>query len=108
MESQVFSPSAYSLRAQDLIPDDVDVDETDVQWQEYCRCAATVNRERVLECVLSSLDTDDSPLYAMIDSALKTPHEPGRARESITVLAQIGQTLLNMLTIRCRCAWLRR
>jgi hypothetical protein len=61
-----------------------------VQWQEYCRCAATVDRQRILEVVLSDLDSEDSPLYALIHSARKTPHEPGRARESLTVLASIG------------------
>jgi hypothetical protein len=94
MESQVFSPSAYSFSPIDLIPDDDEPDE-DVRWLEYCRCAATVDRQHVLECVLSDLDADDSPLYDVIDSALKTPHEPGRARESITILAQIGQVILD-------------
>jgi hypothetical protein len=93
MQSQAFLPAAYSLSAIDLIPEDLE--EDDRQWQDYCLEASKVDRQRILECVLSSLDTDDSPLYALIDSAIATPHEPGRARESITVLAQIGQAILN-------------
>jgi hypothetical protein len=97
MIEQAFLPADYSLRTQDLLPpDDFEDDDTaHMQWLEYCRCAATVDRQHVLDCVLSSLDSDNSPLYALIDSAMKTPHEPGRARESITVLAQIGQALLD-------------
>jgi hypothetical protein len=94
MESQVFSPGSYSPDASYYIPDD-EPDEDHDAWQDYCFEASNVDRQRVLECVLSSLDTDDSPLYALIDSALKTPHEPGRARESITVLAAIGQAILD-------------
>jgi hypothetical protein len=36
-----------------------------------------------------------APLYGLIDSCLKDPQEPGRARESLTILASIGQTLLD-------------
>ena len=43
------------------------------------------------------LDTEDSPLYTLIDPCLKDPQEPGRARESITVLASVGQDLLNIV-----------
>ncbi len=96
MESQVFSATTYSLRTQDLIPpDDADDDDTVDAWAEYCSEARHVDRQHVLGCVLSSLGTDDSPLYALIDSALKDPHEPGRARESLTTLAQIGQAILH-------------
>jgi hypothetical protein len=94
MESQVFSPAAYAPDASDYLPPE-DIDEDHDPWQDYCAEASHVSRERILECVLSSLDTDDSPLYALIDSAIATPHEPGRARESITVLAQIGKAILD-------------
>jgi hypothetical protein len=94
MESQQFSPAMYSLRTQDLLPLD-DVDEGVDAWEDYCYEAQQVDRTRVLECVLSSLDTDDSPLYAVIDSCLKDPQEPGWARESITVLAALGQAILD-------------
>jgi hypothetical protein len=94
MESQQFLPADYSVCATDLIPDDFEED-ADIQWQDYCAEASHVSRERILECVLSSLDTDDSPLYMLIDSALKTPHEPGRALESITILAAVGQAILD-------------
>jgi hypothetical protein len=92
--SQAFSPAAYSPDAIEYIPADEPEDEHDA-WQDYCFEASKVDRQRVLECVLSSLDTDESPLYALIDSALKDPHEPGRARESLTVLASIGQAILD-------------
>jgi hypothetical protein len=96
IEPQVFSPATYSLRTQDLLsPDDFDDDHD--AWADYCAKAAHVDRQRVLECVLSSLDTDDSPLYTLIDSCLKDPQEPGRARESLTVLAAVGQSILNLV-----------
>jgi hypothetical protein len=96
MESQVFSPACCSPDASYYIPDDEPEDDHDA-WQDYCFEAAHVDRQRVLECVLSSLDTDDSPLYALIDSCLKDPQEPGRARESLTVLAALGQSILNLV-----------
>lgn len=93
IEQAGFVAHEYSVSPTDLIPEDDE--DIDTRWQDYCLEASKVDRQRVLECVLSSLDTDDSPLYALIDSALATPHEPGRARESITILAQIGQALLD-------------
>jgi hypothetical protein len=96
MESQVFEPRAYSLNPVDLIPDD-DFEDADVQWLEYCRCAATLNRVDLLQTVLSDLDCENSPLYDLIDSALQEPHEPGRPKESITVLAGIGKQILQLV-----------
>jgi hypothetical protein len=96
MESQVFSPASCSPDTSYYIPDDEPEDDHDA-WQDYCFEASHVDRERILECVLSSLDTDDSPLYGLIDSCLKDPQEPGRARESLTVLAAVGQSILNLV-----------
>jgi hypothetical protein len=93
-EQHGFVSREFSLSAVDLLPpEDLD-DDTDA-WQDYLDAAKHVDRQRVLDCTLSSLDTDDSPLYVLIDSCLKDPQEPGRARESITILAQIGQALLD-------------
>jgi hypothetical protein len=47
----------YSLRTQDLLPPD-DVDDDHDAWAEYCTEAAHLDRQHVLDCVLSSLDTD--------------------------------------------------
>jgi hypothetical protein len=94
---QVFLPREYSLSATDLIPDDLGDEDTDVQWLEYCRCAATLDRQHVLECVLSDLDSDNSPIFELIDSAIQEPHEPGRPRENITVLARIGKAILELV-----------
>jgi hypothetical protein len=96
MESQVLSPACCSPDASDYIPADEPEDDHEA-WQDYCFEASKVDRQRILECVLSSLDTDKSPLYALIDTALKDPHEPGRARESLTVLAAVGQSILNLV-----------
>jgi hypothetical protein len=96
MESQVFSPDTYSLRPTDLLPDD-DFEDDDLQWLEYCRCASQVNRQHILECVLSDLDADDSPLYEFIDDAMANPHEPGRPKANITDLAKLGQQILNLV-----------
>jgi hypothetical protein len=82
----------------DLIPsDDVEDDDDNMQWQEYCRVASTLDRTRILDVVLSDLDCDESLLYEFIDDAIATPHEPGRPKESITKLAQLGQSLLNLI-----------
>jgi hypothetical protein len=97
MESQVFNAKAYSLSPLDLIPNDFEDDEHDVAWIEYCRIAATVDRQHILECVLSDLDAEDSPLYEFIDDALANPHEPGRPKANITDLARLGQSLLNLI-----------
>jgi hypothetical protein len=98
MESQAFSPADYSPDPTYYTPDDDFEDEDDnQQWQEYCRTASTLDRARILDVVLSDLDAGDSPLYEFIDDALKHPHEPGRPKESITKLAQLGQSLLNLI-----------
>jgi hypothetical protein len=98
MESQQFSPAAYSPDPTSYPPDDDCEDEADqMHWQEYCRIASTLDRTRILDVVLSDLDADNSPLYEFIDDAIKHPHEPGRPKESITKLAQLGQSLLNLI-----------
>ena len=98
MESQQFSPADYSPDPTYYTPDDDFEDEDDhMQWQEYCHIASTLDRARILEVVLSDLDADDSPLYEFIDDAIATPHEPGRPKESMTKLAQLGQSLLNLI-----------
>jgi hypothetical protein len=99
MIEQAFSPADYSLRATDLIPpDDFNDDEdTNMQWQEYCRIASTLDRARISEVVFSDLDADDSPLFEFIDDAIQNPHEPGRPKANITDLARLGQSLLNRI-----------
>jgi hypothetical protein len=98
MESQSFSARDFSLSPMDLIrPDECEDEDDHIQWREYCRIASTLDRTRILDVVLSDLDGDDSPLFEFIDSAIQEPHEPGRAKESITKLAQLGQSLLNLI-----------
>ena len=98
MESQSFSAKDFSLRPIDLIyPEDMEDEDTDVQWREYCRIANTLDRVRILDVVLSDLDAEDSPLYEFIDDAIVNPHEPGRPRANITDLARLGQSLLNLI-----------
>ena len=98
MSTETFRFSDYSLAPTDLIPpDDVEDEGEDYRWREYCHVASTIDRARILEVVLSDLDAEDSPLYPFIDSALTEPHEPGRARESITKLAQLGQAVLDRI-----------
>ena len=99
MESQAFLPADYSLHTQDLLPhnDFEDDDTANMQWQEYCRTASTLDRTHILQVVLSDLDAEDSPLYEFIDDAIKNPHEPGRPKANITDLARLGQSLLNLI-----------
>jgi hypothetical protein len=94
MESQVFMPADYSPDANYYVPADEPEDEHD-GWHDYCYEASKLDRQHILDAVLSSLDTDDSPLYGIIDTCMKDPPEPGRARESITVLAALGQAILD-------------
>jgi len=96
MESQVFSPAAYSFSPTDLLPPD-DFEDDNVQWLHYCEVAAKVNRQHVLECVLSDLDCEDSPLYDFIDDAIANPHEPGRPKANVSDLARLGKALLTMI-----------
>ena len=72
-------------------------DEDDVAWREYCRCAATLNRQYLLDAVLSVLDGDESLLWHWIDEACTMPHEPGRAQANRTELAGLGQAVLNVI-----------
>jgi hypothetical protein len=98
MLEQHFSFRDYSVSPVDLIPvDDFEDDDPDVRWMEYCRCAATVNRQHILDVVLSDLDAEDSPLYEFIDDAITNPHEPGRPKANITDLARLGQCILNLI-----------
>jgi hypothetical protein len=76
MESQVFSPDAYSLRPVDLIPDD-DTD-TDVRWAYYCETASQLDPSDLLQIVVDELKTEDSPLLEAIEEAINYPYEPGR------------------------------
>jgi len=95
--AQAFSFRDYSLSPADLIPDDVDDDDPDYRWLEYCRAASTLDRNDILSIVLEELDAEDSQIFDMIDSALKDPHEPGRPRESVTVLAGIGKAIMQLV-----------
>jgi hypothetical protein len=98
MPEQYLSFKDASLSPVDLIDFDGDPeDETDVQWFEYCRIAATLNRQDILDCVLSDLDAEDSPLFELIDDAIATPHEPGRAKANIVDLARVGKAILSLV-----------
>jgi hypothetical protein len=94
---QAYSFTDYSLPPEAMIPPDEGEEPDDPRWQHYCEEAATVNRQRILEVVLSDLDGDDSPLMAWIDDALENPHEPGRAKANIVELAKLGQAVLNLI-----------
>jgi hypothetical protein len=89
-------PRDASLPPTSLIsPDDP---EPDVDaWADWCAAAKQIDRARVLESVLGALDSDTSPLYDLIDPAIQCPHEPGRPRESIIVLAAVGQKILQLV-----------
>jgi hypothetical protein len=98
MESPSFSASDFSVCHVDLMPpDDLEDEDEDYRWREYCHVASTLDRTRILEVVLSNLDADGSPLYEFIDDAIANPHEPGRAKANIVELAKLGQTILNLI-----------
>jgi len=97
MSEQYLSFKDASLNPMNLIDVGGDPDDTDVQWFEYCRIAATVNRQYILDCVLSDLDAEDSPLYDFIDDAITNPHEPGRPKANITDLARVGKAILSLV-----------
>jgi hypothetical protein len=90
----------YSLSPTDLMPPDdfEDEDDADVRWLEYCRMASTVARDEVLAVVLAELNSPASPLFDLIDDALKTPDpEPDRPRTNVTELIKLGQAVLNLV-----------
>jgi hypothetical protein len=97
MSDQGFSFEASSLRTMDLLPPDEDDLDADVQWLDYCAEAAKVNRQHVLECVLSDLDANDSPLFEFIDDAIQCPHEPGRPKANLMDLARLGKAVLMLI-----------
>jgi hypothetical protein len=60
MESQVFSPAAFSLSAVDLIPledrdDDEETRETDARLARYAQVAKLVDADDIVEIVCTSL-----------------------------------------------------
>jgi len=59
--------------------------------------AATLNRQHILDVVLSGLDADDSPLFELIDDALQYPHEPGRPKANLMDLARVGKAMLHLV-----------
>jgi hypothetical protein len=98
MSEQGFSFKDYSPEpTYDLPEDDVDEPDEDLRWVHYCEQASQVDRTHVLECVLSDLDCEDSPLFEFIDDAIANPHEPGRPKANITDLARLGQSILNLI-----------
>jgi hypothetical protein len=90
MSLQLVEDDAYRCEGDELA-------DTDVCWLEYCRIASTVGREDILAVVLSELDSPVSPLYDLIDPALQSPHEPGRPKESVTLLANIGNAIMHLV-----------
>jgi hypothetical protein len=94
MTEQAYSFKDFSVNPTDLLLPEDDDNEHD-GWQDYCYEASKLDRQHILDAVLSSLDADDSPLYGIIDTCIKDPCEPGRARESLTVLAALGQAILD-------------
>ena len=68
-----------------------------MQWLDYCAEAAKVNRVHVLDCVLSDLDTEDSPLFEFIDDAIQNPHEPWRPKVNVMDLARLGKAVLHLI-----------
>lgn len=59
--------------------------------------ARTLDRNGILAIVLEELNSEASPQFVLIDTALKDPLEPGRLRESITVLAGIGNAITHIV-----------
>jgi hypothetical protein len=99
MSEQWFSFKDCSLSPHDLILPDEDCDDPneDLRWVHYCEVAVKVDRTHVLDCVLSDLDAEDSPLFEFIEDAIAHPHEPGRPKANISDLARLGQSLLNLI-----------
>jgi hypothetical protein len=87
MSEQALSFKDYSVSPGDLLPPD---DKDDAE-------AAQVNRQHVLEWVLSDFDADDSPLFELIDDAMQYPHEPGRPKANVSDLIRVGKAVLALV-----------
>jgi hypothetical protein len=98
MESQVFSPKAYSLPEEVLIPeaDDCDEPDVDVRWLRYCEVAASLDREAIIDVVLDEL-RESSALLDMVEDACHNPHEPGRPKTSLSDLLALGKAALLLI-----------
>ena len=86
-----------SLQMVEAYADPLDDDtEDDVRWFEYCRIASTLCREDILTVVLDELQ---SPVSPSTTSSIQPyiPHTNPAARESITVLAAVGQALQSLV-----------
>jgi hypothetical protein len=96
MESQVFSPDAYSLRPVDLIPND-DTD-ADVRWAYYCETAAQLDPTDLLEILVEELQSEESPLLEAIEEAIRYPYEPGRApKVNVSDALRLGKGLIAII-----------
>jgi hypothetical protein len=95
---QEFSPRAYSLPEEALIPDADDVDEpdVDVRWLHYCEIAATLDREAIIDVVLDEL-RESSVLLDLVEDACHQPHEPGRPKTSLNDLLALGKAALLLI-----------
>jgi hypothetical protein len=101
MESQVFSPAAYSPEATYYISADAfegDENEVDTRWLHSCELAAGLDREDILSVVLDEL-REEPALLELIEDACRHPHEPGRPKTSLNDLVAIGKAAL-LLVVR--------
>jgi hypothetical protein len=103
MESQVFSPQAFSLSPVDLIPPDADedggFDEVDERLARYARLGKLVDVEDVIEVVLSRL-RESAQLRWMIEDSLEDPHQDmTRPRVHVSELIRMGQQVLDAVAV---------
>ena len=98
MQAQEFSPRAYSVPEEALIPDADGFDEpdVDVRWVHYCEVAATLDQEAIVDVVLDEL-CESSALLDMVEDACHNPHEPGRPKASLHELLALGKAALLLI-----------
>ena len=97
MDSQVFSPQAFSLSSVDLIPPDADedsgFDEVDARLARYTRLGKLVDIEDIIEIVCARLK-DSAQLPWLVEDAIADPHDTDRPRVHVSDALRMARDVL--------------
>jgi hypothetical protein len=104
MESQVFSPAAFSLSAVDLISsedcdDDEETQAANARLARYAQVSKLVDVEDIIEIVCASLK-ESTQLRWLIEDSLEDPHpDVTRPKVHVNELLKMGREVLAAVAI---------